>query len=297
MKRKDRVGAWPNGAKVAVMVTVLYEAWAEGEIPVHSPMVLASPMKPGTLDLQGESWARYGGETGVWRILEILGRHAVAASFCVSGRAIELFRSSIDRIVADGHEVASHAYSQDMILPYMDAAEEKTMIRRCTDLIADATGRSPVGWISPRATATQRTPHILTELGYRWHGDYNDTDLPYVIHTDTAPLVALAHSDFTDIRVITGTPRDYLDVHRDTFDFLLQSTRPEILNLSIHAHFGGRPLMAAMFEKVLEHITSSGRAWFARHDEVADWLLREARTDTPSFQEPARVRLSGGIQA
>ena len=273
--RKADIAVWPNNAKIAVMITVLYESWTEGCVPQHSPMVLAAPMLPGTPDLQGAVWANYGGETGVWRLLEILQRRRTPATFCVTARSVELYRSSIDAIRLAGHEIAAHSYTQDMLLPYLSREEETYLIQRCTDIIAGATGEKPIGWISPRATASNNTLELLIEAGYRWHGDYNDTDLPYVISCQGKNLVALAHSDFTDIRAIRGAPRDYLDVHLAMIDFLRKSGRPEIINLSIHAHFGGRPLIASLFEQILEYYSSFDDVWFARHDEVADWVLEK----------------------
>ncbi len=273
---KPTLKSWPNGARVAVMVTVLYEAWSDGEVPTHSPMVLASPMRPGTPDLQGISWAEYGGETGVWRLLDILARHGVTATFCPSARAVERYPASIAAIHAAGHEIAAHAYVQDDVMPYLSLEEETRLIDRCTETIARATGVPPVGWISPRATATCHTAELLAQRGYKWHGDYNDTDLPYVVSTLSGDLVALMHSDFTDIRVIRGSPRDFLDVHRDSFDFLHASGKPEIINLSLHTHFGGRPVIASMFARILEHTGAFDRVWFPRHDEVADWVRSDA---------------------
>lgn len=273
---KATIEAWPNGARVAVMVTVLYESWSQGQVPAHSPMVLASPLEPGILDLQGISWAEYGGETGVWRLVEVLDRHEVKATFCTNAQVVERYPDSVRAVHAAGHEIAAHSYTQDTLLPYLSDEEEAAMIRRCTGIIADAVGERPSGWISPRATATPRTVEFLLREGYRWHGDYNDTDLPYVVRAAGGRLAALMHSDFTDIRVIRGSPRDFLYVHRDTLDFLRASGRPEIVNLSLHAHYGGRPLIAAMFDRILAYYRSFGDVWFARHDEIADWILDTA---------------------
>lgn len=280
---KPTLKAWPNGARIAVMVTVLYEAWSDGEVPTHSPMVLASPLRPGTPDLQGVSWAEYGGKTGVWRILDILARWGIQATFCTSARAVECYPASIEAIHAAGHEVAAHAYVQDDVMPYLSLEQEIELIDRCTDTIAGAVGQRPTGWISPRATATPHTAGLLAQRGYRWHGDYNDTDLPYVLNTPAGSLVALMHSDFTDIRVIRGSPRDFLDVHRDSFDFLYNSSKPEIVNLSLHTHFGGRPVIASMFAQILDYFRRFGRVWFARHDELADWI-RSASAALPAGQ-------------
>ena len=280
--RKPVIASWPNDAKIVVMVTILYESWSKGVVPGHSPMALASPLEKGTLDLQGISWAEYGGETGIWRIGEILDRAAVKATFCTNAQVVERYRESVLAIHKAGHEIAAHSYTQDALLPYMTPAEEADMIRRCTGIIGDATGTPPTGWISPRATCTLHTPGLLADAGYRWHGDYNDTDLPYVVDTGCGDLVALMHSDFTDVRVILGSPRNFHDVYIDMFDFLYESGRPEIINLSIHAHFGGRPMMAAMFAKILAYFGSFDRVSFASHEEVAKWTLRDRAASRPT---------------
>lgn len=57
---------WPNGARLAVLVTVMLESWSEGKSPPYSPMT--SPLREGTMDRHGISWAEYGGKTGIWRM-------------------------------------------------------------------------------------------------------------------------------------------------------------------------------------------------------------------------------------
>ncbi|MDB5965019.1 MAG: polysaccharide deacetylase family protein [Polaromonas sp.] len=271
--RKTVVKAWPEKVKIVVMVTVVQETWADGFVPVFSPMVMVQPLLPGTLDLQGESWAAYGGETGIWRILDILERLEIKSSLITSGKSVEIYPEAIGAYYRGGHEICAHSYTQEQILPYMTPDDELKLIRRCTDIIANATGEKPKGWCSPRATQTRHTAEFIAQEGYVWQGDYNDTDMPYVINTPKGKLVALMHSDFSDVRVVRGNPRDYFTVHRDMFDFLYRSGKPEIINLTVHCPWGGRPLMATMFAQVLEYFKSFEGVWFARHDEVAEWVL------------------------
>ncbi len=46
---------WPGGAKIAVLVTIMFESWSEGKAPPYSPMTTA--LKPGTVDRLGISWS------------------------------------------------------------------------------------------------------------------------------------------------------------------------------------------------------------------------------------------------
>ena len=269
--------AWPDGAKVAVMVTVMFETWPEGRTPPYSPM--ASPLRDGVTDRQGISWAEYGGRTGIWRLGELFHQAAIPATICANARAVERYPAAIRALHDAGHEIAGHSYTQDMFLPYLSPPDEQALIRRCTAIIEDATGTRPTGWASPRMSPTEHTAAFLAEDGFLWHGDYNDTDLPYLVQTPSGPIVALMHSDFTDNRVMRGSPRDFLDVHLDTFDFLSGTGQPEIMNLTVHAHFGGRPPLAAMVQRILRHMQASGAAWFARHDELARWVLQQSASN------------------
>ncbi|WP_270934549.1 polysaccharide deacetylase family protein [Falsiroseomonas oryzae] len=265
---------WPGEVRLVVMVTIMYEAWPEGRTPPYSPM--ASGLKEGTLDLQGISWAAYGARTGLGRLASLLDQYGIRSTVCANAVAVERNPALIRAMHGSGHEIAGHSYTQDMFLPYCTPEEEQALIRRCARIIAETTGEAPVGWASPRMTPTIHTAGFLAEDGYLWHGDYNDTDLPYVVRTPKGKVVALMHSDFTDNRVLRGSPRDFVDVYRDTFDFLLSSGKPEILNLTLHAHFGGRPPMAAALRTILDHMRGKPGVWFARHDEVARWVLERS---------------------
>jgi hypothetical protein len=46
-----------------------------------------------------------------------------------------------------------------------------------------------------------------------------------------------------------------------------------MINLTVHAHFGGRPLMSAMLAEILQYMKGFPGVWFARHDEIAKWVL------------------------
>src|SRR5215469_2582782 len=96
------------------------------------------------------------------------------------------------------------------------------------------------------------------------------------VHNTERRLGRHTHSDFTDNRVLRGSPRDFYNVYKDTFDFLYQHESPSLLNLTVHAHFGGRPMMSAMLTQLLHYMKGFPEVWFARHDQIARWLLKES---------------------
>ena len=266
----QRISRWPNNERIAVLVTVMFEVWSEGKAPPYSPMTTA--LKPGTPDLLGISWSQYGGKTGIWRFMKILDETEIKATVCLNAKGAELFSEAVKQLHARGHEIAGHSYTQDLILPYLSPDEEKEVIQRCARVIENAVGIRPVGWFSPVAAPTTHTAEFLAEAGFQWHGDYNDTDLPYSFETSKGALVAIPHNDFTDNRVLRGSPRDFFQVYKDTFDFLYKNERPSLINLTVHAHFGGRPMMSAMLSQLLRYMKGFPEVWFARHDAVARWV-------------------------
>lgn len=268
------ITAWPNGAKVAVLVTVAYELWSEGHWPVYAPMATSWPIPKDLRDEHSISWSRYGAKAGVWRLLDVLGEHDVPATFATSALAVEEFPDSVLAIDRAGHEIAGHSMTQDILVPYPDRDAERENITRCHDAFAALTGTRPTGWCSPRASATQYTTTLLAEDGCTWSGDHNDAELPYVLDTPAGPLVALMHSDFTDVRGAMSGPRSYRDVFCDTLDYQLTTPGPEILNITVHAHVGGRPQLATMFSQILAHVRSAGASvWVATHQQAAAWVL------------------------
>jgi hypothetical protein len=216
---ETKITRWPHDEKIAVMVTIMFEVWSEGKAPPYSPMTTA--LKPGTPDLLGISWSQYGGKTGIWRFIKILDETEIQATVCLNAKGAEVFPEAVKALHARGHEIAGHSYTQDLILPYLSPEEERDVIQRCVRIVEKAVGTRPTGWFSPVAAPTVHTAEFLAEAGFQWHGDYNDTDLPYAFMTQKGALVAIPHSDFTDNRVLRGSRRDFYDVYKDTFRFPL----------------------------------------------------------------------------
>ena len=42
--------------------------------------------------------------------------------------------------------------------------------------------------------------------------------------------------------------------------------------LSMHCHFGGRPMIAAVMDKVFQHIAKHDKVWLATYAEIAEWV-------------------------
>jgi allantoinase len=167
----------------------------------------------------------------------------------------------------------SRRIPQDNILAYLERDEEQAVIARCIAVFRRLTGAPPKGWLSPVLASSAHTEELLTAAGFRWYGDYNHIDLPFCVERGNGTIVAFPHTDYADHRVLRGNPRDWYDVYKDTFDYLYQNEPTAFLNLTVHCHFGGRPLMAAMFDRILKYFAGFPDVWMVRHDHLAEWVL------------------------
>ena len=180
---------WPNGKRIAVVFNVCLEAWSDGKAPGISPM--GNPLPAGVLDTMAISWAAYGVEVGIHRLMEAFARHGAKASVMTNAVIAERSPSTVKAIADNGHEVLSHSYAMDVIPALLSDDEERANIARCTKLLEQASGRKIIGWLSPRGTSKLSTPKLLAEAGYRWYGDVFNADLPYVVSHGNKRIVAI----------------------------------------------------------------------------------------------------------
>jgi peptidoglycan/xylan/chitin deacetylase (PgdA/CDA1 family) len=252
-------------------MTCLMENWSGDKGPPFS--VQTTSLKPGPHDRAAMTWGRYGSRNGVWRLLKILNELQVPSTFVANAQSMEIAPAAVECMLNSGHEIAAHSYTQDALMAYLSPDEERQMIQKCVDVFKKLTGAPPKGWLSPVLAPSAHTEELIAEAKFLWYGDYNNIDLPFRVETKSGPLVALPHSDFADHRVLRANPRDWFEVYKDTFDYLYANEPTSFLNITVHCHFGGRPLMAAQIADILKYIRGFPSVWLVRHDELARWVM------------------------
>ena len=104
------------------------------------------------------------------RLLSILDRANVRATFFVLGWVAERFPALVRRIASCGHEIASHGYSHKLI--YEDTPDAfRADLRRAKHVIEAAAGTRVVGYRAPSYSVTARSLwalDILIEEGYEY---------------------------------------------------------------------------------------------------------------------------------
>lgn len=262
---------WPDGRKAAATISVLLEVWADGKWPGYFPRTTA--LGPGMTDVGASRWSSFGIREGVYRLLALLDRTRVRATFFVNAVVAEREPALLRRMIDAGHDVAAHGYSQDQFLMAMPREQQHEIVRTCVSLLDQATGKPPEGWVTSVYSWTDETHELLAAENFKWHADALDSSIPYREHFGSRGIVALPWCDFVDNRVLRASPRDYVEA----YDGMIGQARDHdplgLVNVGMHCHFGGRPLMAPAIEQVISRLTDSDDFWIARHSEVADWFL------------------------
>jgi peptidoglycan/xylan/chitin deacetylase (PgdA/CDA1 family) len=265
---------WPQNKRIAVVFNVCLEAWSDGKAPGISPM--GNPLPTGVLDTMAISWAAYGVNIGIYRLLEALARHGAKASVMVNAVIAERAPESIRAVAAGGHEVLSHSYAMDVIPALLTDEEERANIERCTRLLQQASGRPIRGWLSPRGTSRPETPRLLAEAGYRWYGDVFDSDLPYVKTYGNRKIVAIPlATDVNDMPFMKygNAPKMMVESFEENLMIARATAGPSLIDVTAHAHIFGRPRGAYYYESIIERATAAADVWVATREQIADHIL------------------------
>jgi len=127
-------------------------------------------------------------DANVDRILEQFARAGVHATFFTLGWIAERHPGMVRRIVAAGHELASHGYGHALVHT-LDEASFRADIRRARCLLEDLGGVAVPGYRAPTFSIGARTPWayaVLEQEGHRYsssvypirHDLYGEPDAP-----------------------------------------------------------------------------------------------------------------------
>jgi peptidoglycan/xylan/chitin deacetylase (PgdA/CDA1 family) len=125
------------------------------------------------------SRGEYGARVGLPRILSLLERHAVPATFFVPAHTAASFPESVRGLAAAGHEIAVHGFVHESPVA-LTRAEELDLLTRSEEVLRKVTGVRPVGYRSPAWDLSPHTMQILEERGYLYDSSLMADDFrPY----------------------------------------------------------------------------------------------------------------------
>src|SRR5258706_2379960 len=96
---------WPDAARLAVSISMQFEAGAQPERGAESPF---PPLDPKYPDLPAQKWYAYGVNEGIPRLLDLWDRKKIKVTCHMVGQAVDRNPQLAKEIVERGHEAAGH---------------------------------------------------------------------------------------------------------------------------------------------------------------------------------------------
>ncbi len=271
--RAYRPKSWKGGARCALALS--FDSDHE-----------TNELRDGGKSIGRLSWGQYGNRVGVPRILRLLEKYGVPASFYVPAVSALLHPDEQRRVIAEGHEIGIHGWIHELnsVLPY---AAERDLMLRASDVLEKITGTRPVGIRTPSWDFSPNTLAIEREMGLLYDSSLMaDVDC-YELLLDGEPTgvvelpvewvrddaVYLSMHRFQSLRPHTP-PREILEIFRRELDVAWEEGG--ICQLTMHPHIIGHRSRIFIVEEIIRHAKSKGDVWFATHREVVEWAKANA---------------------
>ena len=275
---------WPDGARLALSLVVNVEEGSEynprdGDPRPEPVDELGVTLRRPVRNLPNESNYAYGIKAGAPRVLALLARHRVRATFTAAAVALERAPGLAAAIVAGGHEVCAHGYRWVHQFGFSED-EEREFIEKAAASIEGTTGRRPEGWLS-RYLTTAHTRRLLVEAGFAYHMDDFSDDAPFWDASGPRPILVLPYAlDTNDMKLWTApafTPAQWLEYAIDTFEVLREegAEQPRMMSLGVHLRIIGRPGRIGALDRFVQHARARDGIWIATRADIARaWAAR-----------------------
>jgi len=262
--------AWPNGARVAVLLSF--------DVDNETIALRFGEPTVGTLS-QGE----YGARVGLKRVVDLLDRNQIPASFFVPAVSLQLNPGMADVIKASGrHEFAVHGWIHEMNSG-LPADVERRLLVQAIDTLTKLTGTRPVGYRAPSWNFSPNTLAIIRELGFMYESSLMADDRPYELLANGEPtgIVELPVEWILDDAPLVNPqgdryspPREVMQVYIDEFDKAYEEGT--MFLLTMHPHYVGHRSRIVLLEGLINHIRTQRGVWWATHREAAEYVRAQA---------------------
>lgn len=236
------------------------------------------------------------GKVGTQRLLEVLRRHQVLATWFIPGHTIDTFPDLVKRIADAGHEIGHHGYCHENPAA-VPLEEERRILERGIACIRQITGKAPLGYRSPAWDLSPYSVNLLLECGFLYDssmmaddftpyycrlGDEIRTDGPYIFGKEV-DLVELPVDWSLDDWPYFGlhwpahhvglrTPDDVYRIWSADFAFLAQRLGEGVFTLTMHPQVIGRGHRILLLERLIEYTKGHEGVTFKTMGQVAaEW--------------------------
>jgi peptidoglycan/xylan/chitin deacetylase (PgdA/CDA1 family) len=265
--------AWPHGNRVAVALSF--------DVDQETGSLRDGRTSPALL-AQGE----YGSRAGVPRILKLLERYGIPASFYIPAVSALLHPDDVRRIAHAGHEVGLHGWihERNSTLP---EADERQLTHRAAEVLEQLAGKPPVGLRTASWDFSAATLKIIRDMGLLYDSSLMGDDEPYELLEEGEPTgvvelpVEWIKDDYpyfgmdrlSNIRPYTA-PSLVGEIWRREFDGAYNEGG--LFLLTMHPHIIGHRSRLSVLEELIQHMRSRAGVWFATHEDIARYVKAQA---------------------
>ena len=279
---------FPNGAKVALIITANLEYWdliKDTDKPYYAggPPILPDLLPGNIPDFPNFTWREYGQRVGIWRLFNCFEKMGVPLSCTMNAKMALEIPEIVNKVKAMDCELRAHNYEQGELMTNFahDAEKETEVIKATLDVYQDFMGKPAKGWLSSSLRGTLNTCGIIKKNGLLFYCDIMNDDQPYLIETEHGPIVCMPYSneinDFTLMTRRAHNNRDFVDIFKAELTELLdestESGSSRMMNLGLHPHVSGRAYRMPAVREFLEFAKSLDGVWFATREEIASWYM------------------------
>lgn len=264
--RSLRPTSWPGGARCAVALSFDSD---------HD----TNELRDGGKSVGRMSWGQYGSRAGIPRILALLARTQVPATFFVPAVSALLYPDEQRRVIAEGHEIGLHGWIHE-VNSTLAEKDERDLHLRSSDTLEKITGVRPVGMRTPSWDFSPATLKIQREMGLLYDSSLMADYDPYELLEDGEPTgivelpvewirddaVYFNMNRFAALRPYTA-PTTVLDIFQREFDGAYEEGG--LFLLTMHPHVIGYRSRLFILEELIRHMQSLPGVWFGTHREVA----------------------------
>lgn len=258
--------SWPNGQRLAVYIGLNLEHFAFGE-------GLGAELAPGgpAPDVLNYAWRDYGNRVGAWRLRDLFDALDLPVSLLANSALYAYAPELMAAFRARGDEVVGHGRSNAERQSTLTVEAETRLIAEATQILTQAEGKPPQGWLSPWIAESAQTPDLLVEAGYGYTLNWCMDDQPIWMHTRAGRLLAIPYpQEINDIPAIVARKdgaAQFADMIIDNFDEMLaqSQSQPLVMGIALHPYLVGQPYRLRHLRRALSHIA-------AHRDEI--WLTQ-----------------------
>lgn len=238
------------------------------------------------------------GVEGMRRVLRMLEKHAIPATFFVPGHTALAFPEPVNAAISAGHEIAHHGYVHERVTE-LSPDRELEVLRIGIDILSDRTGKRPVGYRSPSWEFTAHTIDYLIAEGFRYdsslmasdyvpywprRGDRFTSDGPYIFGSPS-PIVELPVSwelddmpHFSFVRGVNAglkTPTQVREIWRDEFMYFRTEIPGGCWTLTMHPQIIGRGHRIRMLNELVAEMKQNDVIFATLADVAGAWRAEQ----------------------